>query len=85
MLYMSDDKKRVFKTEQECYEYEQHVENQRIKRDQLEMDRQNRLNNINKKYEELQSLIFKYEKDYGIRQRTFYLVPIYDLVNILCG
>ena len=32
MRYISDDGK-VFNTEQECCEYEQHVENQRTKRE----------------------------------------------------
>ena len=54
MLYMSDDRKEIFKTEQECLEYEQNVEQERIKREKLDMERQNRLNSINKKHEDLQ-------------------------------
>lgn len=54
MRYISDDGK-VFNTEQECCEHERQVENQRVKRDQLEKERQDRLGDINKKYEELQN------------------------------
>lgn len=32
MLYMSNDRKGIFKTEQECLEYEQNVEQERIKK-----------------------------------------------------
>lgn len=67
MRYISDDG-RVFNTEQECCEHEHKIETERIKRDKLEMDRQNRLDSINKKYEDLQEEISKYRKDYGVRQ-----------------
>lgn len=81
MRYISDDGK-VFNTEQECCEHEQKIEIERIKRDKLQMERQNRLDSINKKYEDLQKEIFEYRKDYGVRQ-TPYFTPIYELMNML--
>lgn len=83
MRYISDDGK-VFNTEQECCEYEQRIEAERVKREQLEMGRQNRLDTINKKYEELQNLLFEYEKDFGVRQRP-YIAPFYEILDMLCG
>ena len=83
MKYVSDDGK-VFNTEQECCEYEQRVEEQRNKREQLEKARQDRLNIINKKYEELQSLLSEYEKDYGVRQRL-YIAPFCEILDMLRG
>ena len=71
MLYMSDDGKQVFKTERECCEYEQKIENDRIKKEKLEMERQDRLEAINKKYEELQDLILAYRKDYDVRVERY--------------
>lgn len=65
MKYISEDGK-VFNTEQECCEYEQKVEKERIKREKLEMERQNRLDSINKKYESLINEISAYEKDYNV-------------------
>lgn len=82
MRYISDDGK-VFKIEQECCEYEQRVEAERVKRDKLEMERQNRLDSINKKYEDLQKEILEYEKDYGVKQRP-YFTPVYELIDMLC-
>lgn len=88
MLYMSDDRKRVFYTEQECCDYEslqkKGLEEERIKKEKLEMERKDRLNVINKKYEELQNLLFEYEKDYGVRQRP-YVAPFYEILDMLCG
>lgn len=83
MRYISDDGK-VFNTEQECCEYEQQIENNRQRKEKLEMDRQNRLDDINKKYEELQKLFSEYEKDYGVRQRP-YVAPFYEILDMLCG
>lgn len=82
MRYISDDGK-VFNTEQECCDYEQRVKNQRIKRDQLEKERRERLNLINKKYEELQKLLLEFEKDYSVRQRP-YVAPFYEILDMLC-
>lgn len=83
MKYISDDGK-VFNTEQECCEYEQQIEKNRLRKEKLEMERQNRLDSINKKYEELQNLLSEYERDYGVRQRS-YVVPFYELLEMLCG
>lgn len=82
MKYISDDGK-VFNTEQECYEYEQHIEDQKEKRKRLEEERQDKLNTINKKYGELQNLLSEYEKDYGVKQRP-YIAPFYELLDMLC-
>lgn len=83
MRYISDDG-RVFNTEQECCEYEQQIEKNRLIKEKLEMERQNRLDSINKKYEELQNLLSEYEKDYGVRQRP-YVAPFYEILDMLCG
>ena len=63
MRYISDDGK-VFNTEQECCEYEQKIKQERIKKEKLEIERQNRLNSINKKYEDLQKDISDYKEKY---------------------
>lgn len=83
MKYISDDGK-VFNTEWECCEHERHMENQRVKREQLEKERKDRLAVINKKYEELQELLSQFEKDYGVRQRP-YIAPFYEILDMLCG
>lgn len=86
MRYLSDDG-NVFNTEQECCEYEnnlRHIEEERIKKEKLEEERTSRLSIINKKYEELQNLISEYEKDYDVKQKT-YFAPVYELINMLCG
>lgn len=83
MRYISDDGK-VFNTEQECCEYEQQIEKNRQRKEKLEMDRQNRLDDINKKYEELQNMLSEYVKDYGVRQRP-YVAPFYEILDMLCG
>lgn len=82
MLYMSNDRKGIFKTEKECLEYEQNVEQKRIKKEKLEMERQNRLDSISKKYEDLQKEIAEYKSDYGVKQIP-YFAPIYELMNML--
>lgn len=83
MRYISDDNK-VFNTEQECLEYEQNLKNERLKREALEKKRKDRLDVINNKYQELQSLISEFEKDYGVRQKPHF-APVYELMNMLCG
>lgn len=83
MRYISDDGK-VFNTEQECCEYEQYVEKQKVKREKLEKERKDKLGTINKKYEELQKLLSEYERDYGVRQRP-YVAPFYEILDMLCG
>ena len=47
MRYISNDGK-VFNTEQECCEHEQKIEKNRLRKEQLEMERQNKLDSINK-------------------------------------
>lgn len=83
MRYVSDDGK-VFNTEQECCEHEQSVKSQIVKREQLERERKDRMNVINKKYEELQNLLSEFEKDYGVKQRP-YIAPFYEILDMLCG
>lgn len=83
MRYLSNDG-NVFNTEQECCEYEQNLINQRAEKELLEKKRQDKLNTINNKYEELQKLISEYEKDYGVRQRP-YIASFYELLDMLCG
>lgn len=83
MKYISDDGK-VFNTEWECCEHERYKKNQKVKREQLEKERKDRLAVINKKYEELQELLSQFEKDYGVRQRP-YVAPFYEILDMLCG
>lgn len=84
MLYMSNDKKRVFKTEQECCEYEHWLEQERIKNEKFEAEKKDKLRLINRKYNELQNLIYEFEKDYSVRNKP-YFAPAYELMDILCG
>ena len=56
MRYISDDNK-VFNTEQECCEHEQKIRDSKAMKEKLEKERQKRICEINKKYEELQKLI----------------------------
>lgn len=82
MRYISDDGK-VFNTEQECCEYEQKIEEEKAKREQLKIGRHNRLDAIDKKYKELQNLLSEYEKDFGVRQMP-YVAPFYEILDMLC-
>lgn len=86
MRYISDDGK-VFNTEQECCEYEnlqkKRLEEEKLKKEKLEMERKDRLNVINKKYEELQRLVSEYGRDYGTN-REVYFSPFNEIVNMLC-
>lgn len=84
MLYMSNDKKKIFDTERECYEYEQQLEQEKIKNERIEAERQEKINVINKKYKELQELISEYEGKYVIRQKP-YFAPVQELLNMLYG
>lgn len=58
------------------------MEQERIKKEKLEMERQNRLDSISKKYEDLQKEIAKYKSDYGVKQ-ILYFAPIYELMGML--
>lgn len=79
---MSNDRKGIFKTEQECYEYEQRIKREKENEKKLEKKRQSRLNSINKKYEDLQKDIAEYKKDYGTRLEG-YFTPFHELLNML--
>lgn len=81
MRYISDDGK-VFNTEQECYEYEQKFEKEQARKEQLKKERQNRLDDINKKYKELQKLVSDYDEDYSV-EHELYFRPIYELLDVL--
>lgn len=81
MRYISDDGK-VFNTEHECCEYERKMKNERINREKLEIEKQDKIRAINKKYEELQNLISEFNKDYGVRQEP-YFAPFYELMEML--
>lgn len=82
MRYISDDNK-VFNTEQECCEHEQRMRNSKAMKEKLEKERQERICEINKKYEELQMLISEFEKDFMVRQKP-YFAPVNELMNMLC-
>ncbi len=86
MRYISEVDNKVFNTEQECLEHENNVRKSReeeLKRkEKLQIERQNRLDNINRKYEELQKLITDYRNDYGVRLEG-YFTPFQELVNML--
>ena len=86
MRYISEVDNKVFNTEQECMEHENAIKKSReeeLKRkEKLQMERQSRLDNINRKYEELQKLITDYRKDYGVRMEG-YFTPFQELVNML--
>ena len=81
MRYISDDNK-VFNTEQECCEHEQKIRDSKAMKERLEEERRKRVDEINKKYEELQKLIFEYEKDFMVRQKP-YFAPVNELMNML--
>lgn len=74
---MSNDRKRIFENEQECCEYEQQIERERVRKEKLKMERQRRLDSINKKYEDLKKEIFEYNSDYGVS-----LMPYNELLNL---
>ena len=82
MRYISDDG-RVFKTEQECLEYEKKIKQEKANKEKLELERQNELNTINKKYKELQKLLYDFEKKYSVKQKP-YFAPAYELMDMLC-
>lgn len=81
MRYISDDGK-VFNTERQCCEYEHKIEQERVRKEKLEIERQNRLDSINKKYEDLQKEISEYRKDYGTMLEG-YFTPYWELINML--
>ena len=82
MRYISDDNK-VFNSEQECYEHENQIRQNKENEEKLRAEKQKKLNIINRKYEELQNLLSEFEKDYGVRQRP-YVAPFYEILDMLC-
>lgn len=83
MRYISDDGK-VFNTEHECCEHEQRIGQERIRKEKLEMERKNRLDSINKKYEDLQKDVFEYKKDYG-DTKINYVSPFEEFARLVLG
>jgi len=87
MRYISEVDNKVFNTEQECLEHENAVRKSReeeLKRkEKLEMERQNRLDEIYKRDEELRKLIEKYRKDYCEFECRY--DPLIDFAIRLCG
>lgn len=63
MKYISEDGK-VFNTEYECLEHEKEIEAEKVRKEKLEKERQDRLNAINRKHKELEIMILEYKKDY---------------------
>lgn len=51
-------------------------------KEKLEKERQKRICEINKIYEELQKLISEFEKDFMVRQKP-YFAPACELMNVL--
>lgn len=78
MLYMSNDRKHVFDTEQECYEYEQKVKKEKANREQRE-----KLQKIKSAYEELEKLVLEYGQLYGF-QNEVYFIPSCSFIDALC-
>lgn len=64
MRYISDDGK-VFNTEQECCEYEQKIETERVKRDEFVKKKKERYENIQKHHKMLMDEIHDFENDYN--------------------
>lgn len=64
MRYISDDGK-VFNTEQECCEYEQKVERDKVKKEELKKQQEERYKSICEHHNELIEEISSYEKDYN--------------------
>ncbi len=88
MRYISEVDNKVFNSEQECLAHEncerKRLEEERVRKEELELERRTRLEAINKKYGELQELISEYEKDFQVSQRP-YFAPVFELINMLCG
>ena len=60
------------------------LEEERIQKEKLEIERKKMQEVINKKYEELQELLSEYDKKYVMSQKP-YFTPVYELMNMLCG
>lgn len=78
MLYMSNDRKRVFDTEQECCEYEHRIQKEKANKEQRE-----KLQKIENTYEELEKLVLEYGQLYGF-QKEVYFIPSCSFIDALC-
>lgn len=65
MLYMSNDRKYLFRTEQECYEYEEKIKQDILKKEELKKRQKERYENIIKHLGEVMNEMQDYERDYG--------------------
>ncbi len=85
MRYISELDNKVFNTEQECLEHENAIRKSReeeLKRkEKLQMERQNRLDEIYKKDEELRKLVESYKKDYGEYSEFYHHIPFVELLR----
>ena len=87
MRYLSEyGKNMVFDTEQECLEYEntekKKLEEARKMRETDAMERQEKLDEINKKYHEFEKLVSEFQEKYGTRQKI-YFSPLCELIDCL--
>lgn len=85
MRYISEVDNKVFNTEQECLEHENRIrierEEESKRKEKLEIDRRNRLDEIYKMNEGLQKLIADYKKDYGDISKIYYHDPLVELLK----
>lgn len=86
MRYISDDGK-VFNTAQECSEYELEVERlkneERIRKDKLETERQKDMEEICQKRKELRELTENYQNKYCVKIGEY--LPFGEFLKILYG
>ncbi len=77
---ISEVDNKAFNTEQECLEHENAVRKSReeeLKRkEKLQMEQQNRLDEIYKKDEELRKLVESYKKDYGSILKSIIIIHL---------
>lgn len=84
MRYISDDGK-VFNTEQECCEHEQglnEIREEMLKKQKLELERQNMCNKISCKYKELTDLLSIYTERFPTKY-PIYFAPLDELLYML--
>lgn len=84
MRYISEDGK-VFKTEQECCEYEHQIkkakETERIKKEKLESERKTLMNQICQKRKKLSELTRTYYEKFGATMGEY--LPFSEFLKIL--
>lgn len=84
MRYISDDGK-VFNTEQECCEHEQQIkkaeEIERIRKEKLESERKNLMNQICQKRKELSEVTKIYYGKFGVTMGEY--LPFSEFLKIL--